>query len=219
MSRLLLTCLLLGTWSFVAAAETATSPTSGTRYVAKIKFLRVFQDKQTVSIDTEVAGTKGTPLKTDLAGPKGMVLKLDIRDITGKGPTMYLAEFRLIEVKKDGKEYVLNHPRIVTVVGHPAKLRVGEEGKDRIEVDLIVKEVAVVNHDVPVLTAKDLSIRKQPQVPTASTYGTSLDTVAPAMVGADEKVGRDLAKRDGVRLKRTSARAGLPARLAVAAGR
>jgi hypothetical protein len=139
MSRLLLACLLLGL-CHSAAAETA-STASGTRYVVKFKFLKVDQKgTRNTAIASEVAGTKGTPLRTDLRVPNGMVLKLDIREVADSQPTYYVAEFKLIEAKKDGKQKVLAKPTILTAVGCPASLKIGAEASDRIEVNLIVNE-------------------------------------------------------------------------------
>ena len=208
MSRLLLTCLLLGTWSFVAAAETkssptgtpsyipqrkadrsetTTSPTTGTRYVAEIKFLRV-ADKRTITIETGVAGTKGMPLKTDLVGPNGLRLKLDIRDIADTRPTQYLAKLRLTEVKKDGKKYVLCEPRIITVVGHRAELMVGEGGKDRTEFELLVKEGAAVNRDAPKPAAQKPTNKEQSQGSVGPEGTTSLmKMVSPRIIIQEEE--------------------------------
>ena len=93
-----------------------------------------------IAVDTEVTGTKDTPLKTNLGGENGLVLKLDMRDAPGGAPPKYVAHLKLVESKK-GKENVLSAPTIMTTAGTPAKLMVGQEKGDRIEVDLTVREV------------------------------------------------------------------------------
>ncbi|MGA2256805.1 MAG: hypothetical protein ABSG53_19315 [Thermoguttaceae bacterium] len=169
MARLFFACLLIGSSCHAAAAESAPS-TTALRYVVKVKFLRVEDGKQIIAVDTEVSGTKGTPLKTNLGGKNGLVLKLDMRDVPGGSPPKYVARLKLVESKK-GKENVLSAPTIMTTAGTPAKLMVGQEKGDRIEVELTVREV----------------------VSAASSLGTSrMQIVSPRIIisdGEEEKLG------------------------------
>ena len=144
MARFAFACLLIGSWCPAAVAAESAPLTTAPRYVAKVKFLRVEGGKQTIAVDTEVTGTKGTPLKTNLGGKDGLVLKLDIRDVAGGTPSQYVIQFKLIETK-NGKESVLSAPTITTTAERPAKLMVGQEKGDRIEVDLTVREVAATS--------------------------------------------------------------------------
>ena len=142
MARFVFVCLLIGSWCHAAAAAESGPSANAPRYVAKVRFLRVDGGKQVIAVETEVTGTKGMPLKTNLRGKDGLVLKLDMRDLPGGAPPQYIAHFTLVE-KKNGKEIVLSAPTIMTIVGRPAKLMVGQEKGDRIEVDLTVREVVL----------------------------------------------------------------------------
>jgi type II secretory pathway component GspD/PulD (secretin) len=167
MARFVFACLLIGSSCCAAVADSGPSA-NAPRYVAKVKFLRVDGGKQIIAVDTEVTGTKGTPLKTNLGGKDGLVLKLDMRDVPGGTPSQYVIQFKLIETK-NGKESVLSAPTIMTTAGRPAKLMVGQEKGDRIEVDLTVREVAA----------------------TASSHGTSLmKMVNPRIIIQDEEEDR-----------------------------
>ena len=140
MARFVFACLLIGSWCHAAVAADSGPTANVPGYVAKIKFLRVEDGKQVITVETEVTGTKGTPLKTNLRGKDGLVLKLDMRDLPGGTPSQYVVQLKLVESKK-GKEIVLSAPTITTTAERPAKLMVGQEKGDRIEVDLTVREV------------------------------------------------------------------------------
>ncbi len=140
MARLVFACLLIGSSCHAAAAAESAPFTTAPRYVVKVKFLRVEDGKQSIAVDTEVTGTKGTPLRTNLGGKNGLALKLDMRDVPGGSPPKYATHLELVESKK-GKENVLSAPTIMTTAGTPAKLMVGQEKGDRIEVELTVREV------------------------------------------------------------------------------
>ena len=155
MDHLLSVVILLGSCCPVFASETPPPPANAARYSAKIKFLRVDGGKQTIAVDTEVTGTKGKPLKTALGGKDGLTLNLEIHDLAGSTPTQYLAQFKLT----NGRQ-VLSEPALVTTADKPAKLMVGAEHGDRIEVDLIVKEGAAA--------------KAQPPAAAPSSHGTSL---------------------------------------------
>jgi hypothetical protein len=144
MTRFVFACLLIGSWCHAAVAAEFVPSANATRYVAKVKFLRVDGGKQTTSIDAEVTGTKGTPLKTNLRGKDGLVLKLDMRDVPGGTLSQYVVQLKLVESKK-GKDVVLSAPTITTTAERPAKLMVGQEKGDRIEVDLTVREVSAAS--------------------------------------------------------------------------
>lgn len=139
MSRLLFALVLAVSSCPALASEPP--PTTATRYIAKVSFLKVDGGKQ-LSLNTEVIGTKGTPLKTALGGKDGLTLTLDMHDLPNTMPTQYVAQFKLVEIGKDGKENVLSAPALVTTVGRPAKIMVGQEKGDRIEVDLVVREIS-----------------------------------------------------------------------------
>jgi hypothetical protein len=131
MARFILACLLAELCLQPAvAAEPARSTAS--RYVAKIKFVRVEEGRQLIAVDTEVTGTKGTPLKAVLGDKNGLVLKLDMQDLPGG----YVARIVLVDTN-NGREAVLCRPRIMTAEGVPATIRVGG-----LEVDLLVRAVA-----------------------------------------------------------------------------
>ena len=136
MPRLLFVFIVFASCCF-AVADEKSPPKTATKYTATIEFVKVEQGKQVIAVDTKVIGTKGTPLKVDLGGRDGLALKLEIQDLQGATPSQYLAQFRLIEKGK-----VLSAPTITTTVERPAKLFVGQEKGDRIEVDLTVKEDA-----------------------------------------------------------------------------
>jgi len=140
MARLVFACLLIGSSCHAAAAAESAPFTTAPRYVVKVKFLRVEDGKQSIAVDTEVTGTKGTPLRTNLGGKNGLALKLDMRDVPGDSPPKYATHLELVESKKC-KENVLSAPTIMTTAGTPAKLMVGQEKGDRIEVELTVREV------------------------------------------------------------------------------
>jgi hypothetical protein len=141
MSRLVIACVLFGSWCHAASSSKPLSPANATRYAAKVKYLKVDGGNQIMAVETEITGLKGTTLKTTLGGKNGLTLKLEIQDVPGSKPSQYLAHFELLETKRD-KVIVLSAPTIVTTVGHPAKLMVGQEKGDRIEVDLTVREIA-----------------------------------------------------------------------------
>jgi hypothetical protein len=139
MTRYLVACLLVGL-GYHAAADEPAAPPNPTRFAAKIKFIEV-RHKQTVTVETEVPGIKGTPLKMDLgAENRGRQLRLEMHDIPDTQPPQYFAQFRLVEVKKGRVMKVLAEPALVTVVGRAARFVSGAEQGDRIEIDLTVKE-------------------------------------------------------------------------------
>jgi len=144
MTRFILACLLVGSCCHAVADDAALAP-NPTRFATKIKFVEVRQkQKQTMTVETEVTGTKGTPLKIDLGGQSmGRQLRLEMHDVPETQPPQYFAQFRLVEVKKGRVQKVLAEPALVTVVGRPAKFVSGAEKGDRIEIDLTVNEVAV----------------------------------------------------------------------------
>lgn len=146
-------CLLVGLWCHAAVAIEPVPSANARPYVAKVKYLRVDGGKETMAVATEVTGTAGTPLKTKLAGKNGLVLSLDLRTVPNTTPSQYLAQFKLFETKKD-KEIVLSAPTLVTTVGSPAKLMVGQEKGDRIEVEVTVREGAPALDKQPATSAK-----------------------------------------------------------------
>ena len=168
MARFVFACLLIGSWCHAAVAADSGPTANVPGYVAKIKLLRVEDGKQVIAVETEVTGTKGMPLKTNLDGKDGLVLKLEMRNVSGGAPPQYIAHFTLVE-EKNGKEIVLSAPTITTTAGRPAKLMVGQEKGDRIEVDLTVREVVLA----------------------ASPRGTSLmEMVNPRIIISDEEEDR-----------------------------
>ena len=70
MARFVFACLLIGSWCHAAIAAESAPSANAPRYVAKVKFLRVEGGKQIIAVDTEVTGTKGTPLKANLGGKR-----------------------------------------------------------------------------------------------------------------------------------------------------
>jgi len=144
MPRLLPVVILLGSCCPAFASEPP-SPATVAQYTAKVEFLRVGGGKEIVAVNTDITGTKGKPTKAVLAGKDGLALTLDMRDLPGSSPTQYLAQFKLTEIGKNGKENLLSAPALVTTVGRPAKLMVGQEKGDRIEVDLVVRETAAAS--------------------------------------------------------------------------
>ena len=86
MVRFVFACLLIGSWCHAAVAAESGPSANAPRYVVKVRYLRIDGGKQTISVDTEVTGTKGTPLKTNLGSKDGLVLKLEIRDSPGGTP-------------------------------------------------------------------------------------------------------------------------------------
>ena len=138
MARFFLACLLIGSWCHVAIAADSGPSITAPSYVAKVRYLRVENGKQIIAVETEVKGTKGTPLNTILSSKDGLVLNLYLRNVWDT-PPQYWVHFRLVETK-NGKESVLSEPDLLTTVGHPAKLRVGDDNF-RTEVDLAVREI------------------------------------------------------------------------------
>ncbi len=140
MTRFIVACMFVGSCCQAVADEAAPVP-NATRFVAKIKFVEVRQ-KQTMTVEAEVKGTEGTPLKIDLGGQSmGRQLRLEMHDVPDAQPPQYFAQFRLVEVKKGRVQEVLAEPALVTVIGRPAKFVSGAEKGDRIEIELTVKEV------------------------------------------------------------------------------
>ena len=150
MARFIFACLLIGSCCHAAIAAESVPSVTAPRYLVKVRYLRIDGGKKTIAVETEVTGTKGTPLKADLAKRDGMVLKLHMRELPGGTPSRYVAYLKLVE-SKNGKEIVLSAPMLIVTAERPAKLMVGQEKGDRIEVDLTVRDVAA-----------------------ASSYGTSL---------------------------------------------
>jgi hypothetical protein len=132
-----------------AVADEAAHVPNATRFVAKIKFIEVRQ-KQTMTVETEVTGTKGKPLKMDLGGQRmGRQLRLEMHDVPDTQPPQYFAQFRLVAVTKERVQKVLAEPALVTVVGRPAKFVSGAEKGDRIEIELTVKEMGTAGPAAP----------------------------------------------------------------------
>lgn len=169
-----------------------TTPTNAVHYVAKIKFLEVRQ-KQTITMQTEVSGVAGVPLKTDLSGSSmKRQLKLQLQDVPSSKPTQYVAEFQWVEIQKDGTVTVLFAPKLMTTVGVPALIRVGEEKGDRFEINLTVTEgVSVANK--PKTTTQNPTNSKQPTVcnPTTTSSGTlRMGFVTPRIIIQEEEEDR-----------------------------
>ncbi len=166
------------------------SPTSAVRYVAKIKFQEVRQ-QQTSTMQAEVAGVTGTPLKIDLSSQSmARQLKLELRDVPSSKPTQYLTQFEWVELRKDGTSKVLFAPKIVTTVGTPATMKVGEEKGDRFEFNLTVTERASTACKSKPAT-QDPTNSKQPSVPPPSSMGVSLmRMVDPRIIIQEEEEDR-----------------------------
>lgn len=189
MSRLVIACVLFGSWCHAASSSEPLSPASATRYAAKVKYLKVDGGNQIMAVETEITGLKGTTLKTTLGGRNGLTLKLEIQDVPGSRPSQYLAHFKLLETKGD-KVVVLSAPAIVTTVGHPAKLMVGKEKGDRIEVDLTVREIESTTTEPKATTHNSAKSEPSPNS-AASNYGTSLmKMVSPRIVIQEEEEER-----------------------------
>lgn len=154
-------------------ANDTASPPNAVHYVAKIKFLEVRQ-KQTTTVQTELAGVVGTSLKFDLDSPSmGRRLKLQLQDMAGGRPSQYLAEFQWVEIQKDGTVKVLFAPKLVTTVGVPATIKVGDEKSDQFQVDLTITEGAsAANKTKPAAQNPTNSVQSSVSVP--SSLGTSL---------------------------------------------
>ena len=80
-----------------------------------------------------------------------------MRDVPGGSPPKYVARLKLVESKK-GKENVLSAPTIMTTAGTPAKLMVGQEKGDRIEVDLTVREAVAATSSLGTSRMKVVNI-------------------------------------------------------------
>jgi hypothetical protein len=173
MSRLVMACVLFGSCCHAATSSEPLFPANATRYAAKIKYLKVDGGNQIMAVETEITGLKGTALKTTLGGKNGLTLKLEIQDVPGSKPSQYLAHFKLLETKGD-KVVVLSAPAIVTTVGHPAKLMVGQEKGDRIEVGLTVREIASAATEPKATSDKPAKSKPLPASAAASSYGTSV---------------------------------------------
>lgn len=145
--------------------------TNAARYVAKIKFLKVSDGKEVIAVETEVIGTKGTPLKATLGSKNELTLKVEMQD-TSCNPSRYVAQFNLVEIKGD-KTTVLSRPTLMTTIGEPAKILLGKEKGDRLEVDFTVREIASTANE-PKSPAHGLAKSEQPPVSAASSLGTSL---------------------------------------------
>jgi hypothetical protein len=138
MVRFLFACLLIGSYCQSALAVDPSASSEAARYVAQVKYLRIEDGKQIIAIETEVKGTKGTPLNSVLSSKDGLVLNLYLRNVSDT-PSQYWVHFRLVETK-NGKKSLLSDPDLVTTVGHPAKMRVGDDNS-RTEVELAVREI------------------------------------------------------------------------------
>ncbi len=184
MSRLLLTCLLLGVSSLVAAAETK-SPPSGVPFVAKLRYEHC-EDGRTMTIVTEVSGTKSTPLKHDVVGPEGTVLRLEFQDIAGTRPTQYVAKFRLTRMK-DGKTHVLSEPIVATMAGRPVEFGVGEKGKYWTGFDLLIGEGSALKAEAPKPAAQNSTNKELPRVPASPEGTTSLMKMVPPRIIIQEE--------------------------------
>lgn len=177
MLRVFLTCVLLAACTQAVATEPASS-TTDTRYTVKFKLLRV-EGEQATTIEREVTGVRGTPLKCKFNGPNGLVLNLDVRDEANSQPplrtqpTTYIAELKLVEATNDSEQRVLSQPKVATVAGCPAKLLVGDKKGDRVELDLIIKEGMAGATKSQAVVQDATNSKKQKYFPS-TTYGMSL---------------------------------------------
>jgi hypothetical protein len=120
----------------VACQCSAVEPAGG--YVAKIKFIEVSDGgKQSRGVQTEI----GVPFDATIGGWGDRDLNLDIRQVPGTKSAQWQAHVEFIERSESGKQKVLCSPTLITVVGRPASILIGEEKGDRIEFELVVKEV------------------------------------------------------------------------------
>ena len=74
-----------------------------------------------------------------------------MEDVPEASSSQYLAQFKLIETKQDGKQDVLSAPKILVIAGQMANIMIGEvspDGKkgDRIEIEFTVNELLVGDH-------------------------------------------------------------------------
>jgi len=117
------------------------------RYVAKIKFLQVAQEgEQKTTVDTELRGTQGTPLKASIGGTNGVTVSLEVQDVPKSRPSQYLAAFRIVERHGD-EESVLAAPKICILAEHSGMIMTDKapplpdrEKGDRIELKFVVTE-------------------------------------------------------------------------------
>jgi hypothetical protein len=175
MSQLLIARLVLGLCSLVVAAEPVATPKNDARFVAKITFSRfVAKDNHKTSFATEVAGTKGEPLKVNLGGVNGLRLLIDIREVENSRPAQYLAEIKLMEMGSDGRPRALSAPKIVTTAGQAAKVSVGVEGQDRTELSLTITEKTAANSDGPKPGDQTPAGKKPTSISTGPDGATSL---------------------------------------------
>jgi hypothetical protein len=169
MFQILLASLMLGSFCQTAISETRPS-TTRPRCTAKVTFVRIVESKQVIVVNSEVIGFKGEPLKAAWCNKGRLTLKLEIQEVPDTTPAMYLARFRLTETKM-GKKSVLFEPEIVTAVDTPAKLTVGNEKDNRIEIEVTVRE--------------GVSGSDQPKTATADGK-TILGSVTPWLIIQDE---------------------------------
>jgi hypothetical protein len=198
MPRLFTACLVLGLWCHAAASGETPSPVNPALYVPnsvpKIKVaesgetlfranpihyaatikLKGVKQKQTIGMDTELAGTRGTPLKFEANGVPTVngrcKLKIEIQDVPGSKPTQYVAQFKWIEIEKSGKENTVAAPKITTLGGTPAKLTFKTEDGDPIEIELKVREIASAPNN-----------SKPPSMPNSAPYDTNPYAPKPTM--------------------------------------
>lgn len=119
---------------FVLVGFAATGFAAETRYMARVR-VRTVESGRTNEIQTEVSGTVGQPLELSVAGNGPLRLDMAVRDLAGTGPRQYQAEFRLTKAKE-----VLSSPKLTTLVDRPAQIFVGEQGGDRIEIEVLIRE-------------------------------------------------------------------------------
>jgi hypothetical protein len=194
MASLFAVCLLIV--SSCQIADEPPCPTGKPGYVVKIRFLEVRQAK-TFGASTEVGGIRGSPLKIEVARILERRLYLEVQEVPGTQPTQYLVELRGSEVQQDGSLKVLFEPKLVTTVGRPATLKIGERQGDRIEVEISVREDTVAipaasgqpNQPKPRTTAPATGKPPPPSVP--SNLGTSrMQMVDPRLIIQEEEEER-----------------------------
>jgi hypothetical protein len=154
MARFVFACLLVGSWCPVAIAATPRLTPNTPLYVATIKYVLLEDGKETFTCNTTTMERIGVAMKVTLGGVQSATnsggkdgridtdaldLKLDMLGVPGTTPSQYDAQFRLTEIN-NGKQIVRSEPRLIATVGKPARLRIGGEKGDRIEIDLTVRE-------------------------------------------------------------------------------
>ena len=155
MVRFVFACLLVGSWFHAGIAAAPPIAPNTPLYIATIKYVLLEDGKETLACDTTTTERIGIAMKATLGetastsnsggrdsriDTDAFVLKLDMVSVPGTTPSQYDAQFRLIEIK-NGKQIVRSEPKLIATVGKPARLRIGGEKGDRIEIDLTVREM------------------------------------------------------------------------------